>query len=63
MAPARIVEREKMKPRRRERVANEIVEAWAEGDIVKNLFLDFKATIESARTKDTTKVSRGARQY
>lgn len=63
MTPERIVEREQMKARRRERLANDIVEGWAESDIIKNLFLDFKKTIESARTKDTTKMSRGARRF
>lgn len=63
MAAARIVEREKMKPRRRERLADEIVEQWRDGDIVKNLFMDFKRTIESAREKDPTKVRRGGGRY
>lgn len=62
MAPERVVERERMKARKRQRLADGIVQGWDDGDVVKNLFLDFKATIENARNKDTTKTSRGARR-
>lgn len=63
MAPDRIVAREKMKPRRRARLAAEIAGRWHEGDVVRNLFLDFKSTIDAAREKDPTKVSRSARRW
>lgn len=63
MKPERIVAREKMKARKREKLANEIAERWNDGQVVKNLFLDFKSTIDAAREKDPTKISRGARRW
>ncbi|KAF3769637.1 hypothetical protein M406DRAFT_335479 [Cryphonectria parasitica EP155] len=54
----RILERDRMKAKKRQKLADELVDGWDENDIIKNLFMDFKTTIETARTKDTTKVAR-----
>lgn len=62
MEPAKIVKREKMKAKRRRKEVDEIVDGWDEATVIKNLFLDFKRTIESARNKNPTKVSRGGRR-
>ncbi|CAN8097411.1 unnamed protein product [Discula destructiva] len=56
-----VLEREQMKPKKRKKVAEEIVERWDERGVVKGLFTDFQNNIESARNKDPTKVARGRR--
>lgn len=63
MSADKIVKREKMKAKKRRKQADEIVERWDEEAVIKNLFLDFKSTIESARNKDTSKVARGRGRY
>ncbi|KAJ4391202.1 hypothetical protein N0V93_004819 [Gnomoniopsis smithogilvyi] len=56
-----VLEREHMKAKARHKVADQIVVNWEEGGVIQGLFGDFQATIESARNKDPTKVSRGRR--
>lgn len=61
--PAKIVQREKMKPKKRHKLADQIVEEWDGNNVIKGLFMDFKQNIETARNADPTKVARGARRY
>lgn len=61
MKPEKVLERERMKARKREKMAQQIVEGWHEQDVIRNLFNEFKTTIENARNKDT--VSKGRRRY
>lgn len=63
LAPERIVERENMKPKKRHKQADEIVELWDQCDFLKGLFHDFKQNIETARNMDPTKVARGSRRW
>lgn len=57
-----ILEREEMRPKLRKKMAEEIVERWADHGVVKGLFADFQNVIENARNKDPTKVSYGRRR-
>lgn len=63
LTPEKIVGREKMKLKKRHKLADEIVELWDQCDFLKGLFLDFKQNIETARNMDPTKVARGTRRY
>ncbi|ROW12842.1 hypothetical protein VMCG_00554 [Cytospora schulzeri] len=63
LAPEKLAEREKMKAKKRRRLADEIVEDCDQRDIIKRLFADFKHNIEMAQTKDTSRTARGGRRY
>ncbi|KAK7742086.1 hypothetical protein SLS53_004672 [Cytospora paraplurivora] len=63
LTPEKLAEREKMKAKKRRKLADEIVEDCDQRDIIKRLYADFKHNIELAQTKDTTKSSRGGRRY
>ncbi|ROW13010.1 hypothetical protein VPNG_05967 [Cytospora leucostoma] len=63
LTPAKLAEREKMKAKKRRKLADDIVEDCDQRDIIKRLYADFKHNIELAQTKDTTKSSRGGRRY
>lgn len=63
LAPEKLAERERMKARRRRKLADEIVEDCDQRDIIKRLFADFKHNIEMAQTKDTSRTARGGRRY
>lgn len=60
-AEDQILEREQMRAKQRNRMAEEIVARWHEHRAVSGLFGNFQQLIETARNKDTTKVSRGRR--
>lgn len=47
-----------MKAKKRQKLADGIVEDWDAREVVKNLFGDFKRTLEMAREKDPAKVAR-----
>lgn len=52
--PARIQEREALRPKKRRALADSIVDAWRRQGVVDALYADFKATLEEARSKATT---------
>ncbi|KAI1504220.1 hypothetical protein F5X99DRAFT_372886 [Biscogniauxia marginata] len=54
MAAGRLRERERMKARRRARLANAIVDGWRDQGTVAALYGDFKKNLEEARNKATT---------
>ncbi|KAI0388687.1 hypothetical protein F5Y17DRAFT_185772 [Xylariaceae sp. FL0594] len=53
MAPAKLREREKMRPKKRRKLANEIVDAWQQRGVISALYADFKRTLEAARNQST----------
>ena len=53
MAAARLKERERLKPRKRRRLANAIVDKLREDHVIAALYGDFKANLEEARNKTT----------
>ncbi|KAI1763081.1 hypothetical protein GGR53DRAFT_498911 [Hypoxylon sp. FL1150] len=59
MKPEKLYEREHMKARKRRDAANEIADAWRESGITASLYRDFKATLEDARNKSTTRRIKG----
>lgn len=63
LAPERLVELDRMRRKERRRVADEVVEAWDASGIIKRLYADFKENIRRAEERDTTKSSRGGRNY
>ncbi|KAK7966957.1 uncharacterized protein PG986_001234 [Apiospora aurea] len=54
MKPDKLKEREKLKPKKRNKLANKIVDGWRESGVVKALYGDFKQNLENARNKTTT---------
>ncbi|KAK4639277.1 hypothetical protein QC761_706840 [Podospora bellae-mahoneyi] len=54
MQPARLVEREKMKLKRKYKLVDKIVEGWVERGKVRGLFGEFKNQLERARSQQTT---------
>ncbi|KAL2201090.1 hypothetical protein P885DRAFT_73440 [Corynascus similis CBS 632.67] len=54
MAPAKLAERERMRPKEKYKLVDKIMARWVDGGVVKALFQDFKGTIEQARNKPTT---------
>ena len=54
MLPSKLAERERMKPRKRYKLVDEILEKWVKEGVVKDLYHAFKGTIEKARNKSTT---------
>ncbi|KAI0480454.1 hypothetical protein GGR56DRAFT_273999 [Xylariaceae sp. FL0804] len=54
MTAAKLKQRDRMKPKHRRALANEIVKAWEEQGNVKALYKDFRSTLEDARNKTTT---------
>lgn len=54
MKPNKLKEREKLKPKKRNKLANTIVDGWRETGVVKALYGDFKQNLENARNKTTT---------
>lgn len=63
LAPEKLAEQDQMKPKRRRKLADGIVEGWDQRGILKRMWADFKNTLEVAQTQDTTKSSRGGRKY
>lgn len=63
LAPEKLAELDRMKSKKRRRVADGVVEDWDERGIVKRLYGDFKENIRRAEERDTTKSSRGGRSY
>ena len=63
LAPEKLVELDRMKPKKRRKVADGIVEEWEERSIIKRLYADFKENIRRAEERDTTKSSRGGRNF
>lgn len=57
----KLAEREKMKPKKRRKLANQIVDDWESRDIIKHLFFDFKQNLELARNKPTSVRKSGRR--
>ncbi|KAK8066113.1 hypothetical protein PG997_012860 [Apiospora hydei] len=54
MKPDKLKEREKLKHKKRNKLANKIVDSWRESGVVKALYGDFKQNLENARNKTTT---------
>ncbi|KAK4106292.1 hypothetical protein N658DRAFT_460708 [Parathielavia hyrcaniae] len=54
MAPSKLAERERMRPKQKYKLVDSILEEWVEKKVVKALYGDFKGTIELARNKKTT---------
>lgn len=54
MTPAKLAERERMRPKKRYKVVDAILEDWVDKGVVKALYQDFRKTIEEARNKTTT---------
>jgi len=54
MAPAKLAEREQMRPKQKYKLVDEILDRWMKNGVVKALYQDFKSTIEQARNKPTT---------
>ncbi|KAI1485268.1 hypothetical protein F5X96DRAFT_674791 [Biscogniauxia mediterranea] len=54
LTPERLRQRDKMKPRKRARVADGIVDGWRDNGTVDALYADFKKNLEEARNKGTT---------
>ncbi|KAG8165480.1 hypothetical protein KVR01_004032 [Diaporthe batatas] len=63
LAAERLVELDRMKRKKRRRVADEVVQGWDDSGVIKRLFADFKENIRRAEERDTTKSSRGGRSY
>ena len=54
MTPAKLAEREKMKPKQRRKCANDIVDEWEANSQIKDLYRDFKINLEAARSADNS---------
>ncbi|KAK6850136.1 hypothetical protein PG995_013969 [Apiospora arundinis] len=54
MKADKLKEREKLKPKKRNKLANRIVDDWRDSGVVKALYSDFKKNLEDARNKTTT---------
>jgi hypothetical protein len=54
MAPSKLAERERMKPKQKCKLVDEILKRWVDTRVVKALYHDFKGAIEKARNKSTT---------
>ncbi|KAL2125857.1 hypothetical protein VTI74DRAFT_2477 [Chaetomium olivicolor] len=54
MAPSKLAERERMRPKQKYKLVDKILQRWVDTGVVKALYGDFKATIEQARNKPTT---------
>ncbi|KAK3692035.1 hypothetical protein B0T22DRAFT_1865 [Podospora appendiculata] len=54
MAPDRLQARLKMRPRKKYKLVDEILETWTQKGILRALYRDFRGTIEEARNKTTT---------
>ncbi|KXX75980.1 hypothetical protein MMYC01_207480 [Madurella mycetomatis] len=54
MSPGKLAERERMRPKQKYKLVDEILKRWVDDGIVKALYQDFKGTIEQARNKSTT---------
>lgn len=54
MAPERLAERERMTPKQKYKLVDDIMDGWVRAGIVKALYRDFKGTIEQARNKPTS---------
>ncbi|KKY33822.1 putative transcription factor iiic-like protein [Diaporthe ampelina] len=63
LAPEKLAELDRMKSKKRRKVADAVVEDWDERGIIKRLYGDFKENIRRAEERDTTKSSRGGRNY
>lgn len=61
--PKKIAEREKLKAKKRRRLADGIVDNWQERKIITSLYNDFKRTLEEARNKATTGSRGGGRNW
>ena len=61
--PARIQEREALRPKKRRDLADSIVDGWRSQGIIDALYGDFKATLEDARSKATTGSGRGRSRW
>lgn len=54
MAPSKLAERERMKPRKKGKLVDKILKRWVDTGVVRALYQDFKGTLEQARSKSTT---------
>lgn len=63
LAPEKLAELDRMKSKKRRKVADGVVEDWDASGIIKRLYADFKENIRRAEERDTTKSSRGGRNY
>ncbi|KAK4154192.1 hypothetical protein C8A00DRAFT_42994 [Chaetomidium leptoderma] len=54
MAPAKLAERERMRPKKKCNLVDAILKQWVDRGVVRALYQDFKGTIETARNKSTT---------
>jgi hypothetical protein len=53
MAPSKLAERERMGPKKKDKLVDNILTRWSENGVIKALYQDFKGTIEQARNKST----------
>jgi hypothetical protein len=62
MASEKLQERENMKPKKRYKLVDKIIASWTDKGVIRALYSDFKANLETARNKTTTgKVLKGKR--
>ncbi|KAL2255480.1 hypothetical protein VTK26DRAFT_3267 [Humicola hyalothermophila] len=54
MAPSRLAERERMRPKQKYKLVDEVLRRWVDTGVVRALYGDFKQTIEEARNKKAT---------
>ena len=54
MQPQKLQEREKMKPKKRYKLVDVVIDTWTKNGVLRDLFHEFKQTLEMARNKSTT---------
>ncbi|KAJ9136717.1 hypothetical protein NKR23_g9634 [Pleurostoma richardsiae] len=59
MEPEKCAERDRMRAKERRKLADQIIDEWEANRVVKGLFGDFMANLETARNKPTTARRRG----
>ncbi|KAI3399066.1 hypothetical protein diail_7866 [Diaporthe ilicicola] len=63
LTPEKLAEQDAMKPKRRRKLADGIVQDWDDNGTIKRLYADFKQNLEIAQAQDTSKSSRGGRNF
>lgn len=54
MTPDKLAERERMRPKQKYKLVDAILEEWVRKGVVKQLYRDFRGTIDAAKYKTTT---------
>jgi len=62
MTPQALKKRADMKPKKRYKQVDKILEKWVSQGVIKNLFRDFKQTVEDAKNRDTSGRRGGGRR-